>query len=135
MPNRRIERLNEQLKREIAALLRTRIRDPRVAGVTVTNVRTDPDLTLARISVQLGGDEAARQEALTGLEATAPFLRRTLGQELHIRRVPELDFVEDRSLERAARIEALLDEVRPEGGWSEDVDDDDTADSGRDDEA
>jgi ribosome-binding factor A len=119
MAGRRIERLNEQLKRELASLLQTRVRDPRVGSVTVTGVRTAPDLTLARVAVRLGGDPAARREALAGLEAASPFLRRTLGQELRIRRVPELEFQEDASLERAARIDQLLAEVRPEGGWEE----------------
>jgi ribosome-binding factor A len=122
MARRRIERLNEQLKRELAAMLRTRVRDPRVGVVTVTGVRTAPDLTLARVAVRLGGDAAAREEALAGLEAAAPFLRRALGEELHIRRVPELEFREDHGLERAARIEELLDEVRPPGGWDEEDD-------------
>ncbi len=119
MANRRIERLNEQLRRELAELLRTRARDPRLNGVTVTGVRAAPDLTLARVAVQLGGDDAERAAALEGLEASAPFLRHQLGQELHIRRVPELVFQEDRSLERAQRIDELLDQVRPEGGWEE----------------
>jgi ribosome-binding factor A len=117
MARRRIERLNEQLKRELAGLVRTRVRDPRVSGVTVTGVRTAPDLTLARVAVRVAGDAATREEAFAGLEAAAPFLRRTLSEELRIRRVPELVFQEDHTLERAARIEELLDEVRPEGGW------------------
>lgn len=128
MANRRIERLNEQLRRELAELLRTRVRDPRLTGVTVTGVRTAPDLTLARVAVQIGGTDDERAAALEGLEASAPFLRRSIGQELHIRRVPELAFQEDRSLERAQRIEELLDEVRPEGGWSDDDEGDDEGD-------
>lgn len=123
MANRRIERLNEQMRRELAELLRTRVRDPRVAGVTVTGVRTAPDLTLARVAVQIGGSADERAEAMVGLETAAPFLRHSLGQDLHIRRVPELVFQEDRSLARAARIEELLDEVRPDGGWVDEPDD------------
>jgi ribosome-binding factor A len=130
MANRRIERLNEQLKRELAEMLRTRVRDPRVTAVTVTGVRTAPDLTLARVAVHIAGDPASRREALEGLEASTPYLRRSLGQELHIRRVPELVFQEDRSLARAARIEELLDEVRPEGGWVDDEPDGEDGDSG-----
>ncbi len=116
---RRIERLNEQLKRELAVLIRTGIRDPRIAPVTVTAVRTTSDLNLARVLVRLLGTEAEKRDALAGLDRAAPFLRRSLGQELRIRRVPELEFLEDRSLERAARIEELLSEVRPDGGWQE----------------
>jgi ribosome-binding factor A len=119
MASRRVQRLNEQLKRELAVRLRTELRDPRIQGVTVTAVRTAPDLTHARVLVRVLGDDAARGEALQGLDAAAPYLRKALGQALHIRRVPELSFEIDASLERAARIEELLDEVRPEGGWDD----------------
>lgn len=120
MASRRVKRLNEQLKRELAVRLRTELRDPRVQGVTVTGVRTAPDLTHARVMVRVLGDDGARDAALVGLEAATPYLRKAMGQSLRIRRIPELDFEIDASLERAARIEELLDEVRPEGGWDDD---------------
>lgn len=116
---RRIERLNEQLKRELAVLLRTGLRDPRVGTVTVTGVRTTADLDRARVRVRILGSDEEKRLALEGLEHAAPFLRTSLSQVLSIRRVPELHFEEDLSLERAARIEELLSEVRPEGGWTE----------------
>jgi ribosome-binding factor A len=127
---RRIERLNEQLKRELAVLVRTGIRDPRIGPVTVTAVRTTSDLDLARVLVRLLGTDEEKREALVGLARAAPFLRRSLGRELRIRRVPELEFLEDQSLERAARIEELLSEVRPDGGWQEEVDDDEESEGG-----
>lgn len=117
---RRIERLNEQLKREIAVLIQQGVRDPRVAGVTVTAVRATADLDRARVLVRLIGTPDERAEALEGLHQAAPWLRRELGRDLHIRRVPELAFREDVADERAARIEELLAEVRPEGGWDND---------------
>ena len=126
---RRIERLNEQLKRELAVLIRAGLRDPRIQGVAVTAVRTTPDLNLARVLVRLDGTDAEKRATLEGLDRAAPFLRRTLGRELRIRRVPELDFREDVSQERADRIEALLAEVRPEGGWPEDEVDEDGPES------
>lgn len=116
---RRIERLNEQLKRELAVLIQSGLRDPRVVGVTVTAVRTTADLDLARVLVRLSGTDAEKAEALAGLERAAPWLRREMGRELRIRRVPEFAFQEDVAQERAARIEQLLAEVRPDGGWVE----------------
>ena len=117
---RRVERLNAQLQREISALLRREVRDPRVAGVTVTRVAITSDLSIARIFVRtLQGDEAIAS-AIEGLTAAAPFLRRGLAGELHMRRIPELEFREDRSLERAMRIEEILHDVRPDGGWETD---------------
>lgn len=111
MASRRLERLNEQLKREIAGLLRTAVRDPRVGGVTVTGVETAPDLTTARVFVRLGGADSERAACLAGLAAAAPFLRGTMGRSLHVRRIPELHFLEDHSQERAQRIEEILSEV------------------------
>jgi len=125
MATRRIERLNEQLRRELADLLNTRVRDPRVLGVTVTAVRTSSDLTFAHVLVRIAGDASQRAEALAGLEAASPYLRRSLGGTLRIRRVPELGFKVDEALERVARIDELLDQVRPEAGWvAEDEEDD-----------
>lgn len=126
MASRRIERLNEQLRREISVRLRTELRDPRLEPVTVTAVRTAPDLTFARVLIRIAGDEAVRSEALAGLEAAAPRLRRDLGKSLHVRRIPELDFRIDSSMEHAARIEQLLEQVRPADGWVDVADDSDT---------
>jgi ribosome-binding factor A len=126
MASRRIERLNEQLRREISVRLRTELRDPRLEPVTVTAVRTAPDLTFARVLIRIAGDEAIRSEAMAGLEAAAPRLRRDLGKTLHVRRIPELDFRIDSSMEHAARIEELLEQVRPADGWVDDEDDSDT---------
>lgn len=126
MPSKRLARLNEQLKREIAELLRTRVRDPRVELVTVTGVDVSRDLAVAKVFVRLGGEAAGRAESLEGLDAAAPFLRGTLGKILHIRRIPELRFEEDRSLEHARRIEEILAEVdipeeEDDGEGTEDV--------------
>lgn len=118
MSHRRIDRLNEQLKRELAGLIRTRLRDPRVDGVTVTDVRVTSDLSLARVYVRTLGEED-RDACLEGLTAAGPYLRRILGAELKIRRVPELRFTFDERLDQALRIEQILEEVRPDEGWEE----------------
>jgi len=116
MPSKRTARLNEQLKREIAELVRTAVRDPRVGLVSVTAVQVSADLSVARVFVRILGNAEERSEGLEGLQAAAPFIRRALGQELHIRRIPELRFQEDRSMEHAQRIEEILAEVLPEDG-------------------
>lgn len=116
MASKRIARLNEQLKREIAELVRAEVRDPRIGLVSVTGVRVATDLGSARVFVRALGGERERAEALAGLEAAAPFLRRTLGRVMRIRRIPELRFEEDQSLEHARRIEQILSEVLPGDG-------------------
>ncbi|MFO7892973.1 MAG: 30S ribosome-binding factor RbfA [Longimicrobiales bacterium] len=111
MAGHRVERVNEQLKREISRIVVRELKDPRVDAVTVTRVSAAPDLTFARVHVQLMGDEAERQETMEGLEAATPYVRRLLGDRITMRRVPELRFEQDRSLERAMRIEELLSEA------------------------
>ena len=108
MAGHRIKRVNEQLKREISRIVVGEVKDPRVGGVTVTRVSAAPDLTLARVFVQLLGDEAERAETMEGLAAATPFIRSALGQRIRMRRVPELRFERDASLEHAMRIEELL---------------------------
>lgn len=118
---RRLARLNEQLKRELAELIRVDVRDPRVGLVTVTAVEVTNDLSVARVFVQITGNEAEIAEALEGLAAAAPFLRSELGKELTIRRIPELRFQRDASLEHAMRIEKILSDVLPEDDGEEDA--------------
>lgn len=117
---RRIERLNEQFKREITSILLEDVRDPRIGTLTVTGVDVTSDLWLARVHVTLFGDDAERREALAGLEAAAPFIRRALASSLRLRRVPELRFVEDHTQEQASRIEEILRSVLPRDRGAED---------------
>ena len=106
--NRRLARLNQQFRREIAAIIERSVRDPRVRDVVVNSVEVTTDLWLARVYVLVGGDAKDRAEALQGLEAASSFIRGKLGGGLHIRRVPELRFLEDETLARANRIEEIL---------------------------
>lgn len=112
--SKRLKRLNEQLKREISELVRKDVRDPRIGVVTVTAVDVVADLAVAKVYVRTLGTDEERGESLEGLKAAAPYIRRELGQILRIRKVPELRFHEDRSLEHAQRIEEILAEVLPE---------------------
>ena len=112
--SKRRARLNEQLRRELSELIRTQVRDPRVGLVTITGVDIAADLGSARVYVRVVGGSEEMQRSLEGLEAAASFLRTALGRILHVRRVPELRFREDRSYEGAARIEHVLSEVLPE---------------------
>lgn len=111
---RRIARLAEQLRRELSEMIRTQVRDPRVGAVTITGVQVTADLGVARVFVRCvgGGEELAR--SLEGLQAAAPFLRTALGKVLHVRRVPELRFQEDRSYAGAQRVEEILADVLPD---------------------
>ena len=111
MVTKRLARLNEQLKREISELVHRKVRDPRVGPATITSVEIAGDLSSARVYVRAQNTNDGLRESLVGLEAAAGFLRRELGRSLHLRRVPELRFQQDHSLDQARRIEEILSDV------------------------
>lgn len=113
---RRVRRLNQLLREELSRLIRREVKDPRVGLVTVTDVEVSPDLEHATVYVRTVEADRPMEELLAGLRSAGGYLRHTLGKELHLRRIPELRFEEDRSLERARRIEALLEEALEDGG-------------------
>lgn len=107
----RTQRVNQLLKEEISRLLLRDVKDVRIGTVTVTDVQASADLKHARVYVQVPGDDDRKAEALKGLSSAAGFIRSCLGRELRIRRAPQLEFVVDRTQERAARIGQLLAEI------------------------
>jgi ribosome-binding factor A len=112
-PSRRPDQVAETVRQAITdALARGEVRDPRVGLVTVTEVRVTRDLGHATVLVAIPGDEAERQRALEGLRSAAGFLRTKAARTLSTRTVPELHFELDRGLENAARIDALLGELK-----------------------
>lgn len=108
--HRRVERLNEQFRRELMDILSNEVRDPRVGALTVTQVEVTPDLYHAKVYLT-SLDPETRSASLEGLDAAAPFIRREIGRRLHIRRAPELHFTWDETLANAQRIERLLSEA------------------------
>lgn len=118
--SRRLERLNEQIKREVSDILRSEVKDPRIGLVTVTEARVSADLSIARLYVRgLGTDE---EELFAGLRKATAYIRRELGKRLSVRHVPELRFEADRALEHALHIEKLLSEVLPHDDAESDPD-------------
>lgn len=115
----RTARLGEQIRRELAELIRDEVRDPRVGMVSLTEVRVARDLSNAKIYFTRLGEDSERATSVSALNRAAGFLRHELGARLNIRKVPELHFVYDESIERGAHMEALigsLPENRPPDG-------------------
>ncbi len=113
--NRRPDRVAEAIREEVATFLTDGVKDPRVRGlVTITGVDITRDLRHAKIFVSILGDDAARRETLDGLAAMAGHLRGHIGRALRLRSAPELAFKYDQSVNYAARIETLLEQVRQE---------------------
>ena len=131
---RRTDRINEQLREEISLLVRDGVRDPRVSLATITAVQTSPELDHAKVYFTALGSDDERKELLAGLRSAAPYIRQQLGQRLHMRRIPELHFEQDRVLEEAQRIEQLLREALPDDRRAETPPDSSLAAPGKDDE-
>ena len=108
--SRRVSRISSLIKREVSQMLLYDIKDDRVGAgmVSVTDVQVSGDLQHAKIFVSIYGTEAAKIETMEGLQSSAGFVRRELGQRVRLRRTPEIAFLEDSSIERGDRILNLL---------------------------
>lgn len=111
--HRRSERVAEGIREEVATFLAEDAKDPRIIGlVTVTGVDVTRDLRHAKVFVSIMGSDVERQATLEGLDSAASHLRARIGRALRLRVAPEITFRYDDSVARAAKIEALLAELR-----------------------
>ncbi|HXF77841.1 MAG TPA: 30S ribosome-binding factor RbfA [Usitatibacter sp.] len=114
MSTARHARIADQIQRELAELIRTEVRDPRVGMVTLTGVEVSRDQSHAKVFFTVMGPEGAVRDATEGLSRAAGFLRSQLAHRLTTRSVPELHFEHDESVERGIRLTRLIDEaVKP----------------------
>ncbi len=110
---RRADRVGEAVREEVAAFLTRDAKDPRLTGlVTVTAVEMARDLRHAMIFVSVMGDDAAKASTIEALSGMAPHLRGRVGRALRLQFAPEITFKIDQSVQRAARIETLLAEIK-----------------------
>ncbi|NLW07382.1 MAG: 30S ribosome-binding factor RbfA [Clostridia bacterium] len=112
----RNQRVAEQMKKEIAQVLRDELKDPRleVGLVTVTGVELSNDLRYAKVYVSIYGNENHKVQAMEGLKRAASFVRREIGQRLSLRYTPEITFKLDSSIEHGDHINRLLSRVKAE---------------------
>jgi len=105
---RRPEKVAEHVREEIAQIVGYELDDPRVAIVTVTDVRMSGNLREARVFVTLSGTDDEAASALKALRKAAPYVRRQLAINLNLRHAPEIHFIRDTVEEKAARVDELL---------------------------
>jgi ribosome-binding factor A len=117
MTSDRMRRVDEAIRQVIGDAVAGALKDPRVGFVTVTDVKTSPDLRHARVYVSVLGDgghasaPAQREDTLAGLRSAHGFLQGCVARELRLKRTPTLEFAYDDTTDRALRVEALLDEI------------------------
>lgn len=108
----RTRRIGEQIRRDLAQLIRDEIGDdPRMVMISITGVEVTRDLSQAKVYVTMLGDVAERAEVVERLNQAAPMLRRELGRKMHIRSVPRLSFIYDEVVERGARLSSLISDA------------------------
>lgn len=125
---KRASRVADQIRMEVAEILMRKSKDPRLASVTVTDVKLTDDLRLARVYVTTGADGQHEALALTGLASAAGFIRAELGRRVHLRYTPELIFEKDISGPRGDRILTLLEQVEADDRAKADVESESAAD-------
>ncbi len=104
----RMRRVDEALREVLGDAVSGDLKDPRIGFVTVTDVKTSPDLRHARVFVSVLGDDAARAASVEGLQSAHGLLQRRIATELRLKRTPTLTFVPDDTARNAARLEELL---------------------------
>jgi ribosome-binding factor A len=115
MPGYRVQKAASFIRDELIKLLQEEVHDPRVSGVTVTEVSLSPDRRVARVYITNFGSEDEMQTALEGLRSCKGLLRHEISQLLHWNFAPELDFRLDESWNYGQRIDALLAQLNQTG--------------------
>ena len=111
--SQRLQKINDEIKKEAAEVLRAELKDPRVSAMTtVTSAQTTSDLKQCKIFVSVLGDDGAKKEAMDGLRNAAPYLRKMLAMRVNLRNTPEITFVLDESLEYGMKMDKLFKEIK-----------------------
>ncbi len=107
----RIDRISEEVKRELSLVIRD-LKDPRLSAmVSVVAVRVTKDLKFAKAYISILGDEKTKKDGLAALKSAAGFIRKEIGHRLNLRNTPEFTFVEDDSIAYGAHINEILKDL------------------------
>ncbi|MCK9478320.1 MAG: 30S ribosome-binding factor RbfA [Firmicutes bacterium] len=116
MSANRINRINEEVKKEVSAIIR-QLKDPRIAQMTsVVGVDVTKDMKWCKIYVSVLGDSTQQQNTIDGLKNAAGFVRKEIGSRIGLRYTPEVIFKLDHSIEHGAHINKILDKINKNGG-------------------
>jgi ribosome-binding factor A len=119
------DRVAGRIRQILSVLILREVSDPRLQGLTVTEVEIDSELMYARVYVNALGEEERMPEIMGALKQAKGFLRREVGKRLSLRRVPDMGFYWDESLDRGARMDMLLNQLEiPPKPKDDSVDDD-----------
>ena len=110
-------RINMEVQRELANIIRGGIKDPRISPMTtVVAVEVAPDLKTAKAYISVLGDKEAQENTLKGLKSAEGYTRRELARSVNLRNTPEIKFVVDQSIEYGVAMSKLINDVRANDG-------------------
>lgn len=110
----RVGRVGEQIKKELSQIIQTDVKDPRIGFITVTAVDVTNDLSQAKVFLSVLGTEDEKDDSLKALAKATGFIRSELGKRIRLRKVPELLFKMDTSIDYSSRIESLIQQINKE---------------------
>lgn len=110
----RVNRVAEQMKKELSDIISRRLKDPRVGFVTVTDVEVTGDLQQATVFITVLGDEEKKAATIKALEKATGFIRSEIGSRIRLRKTPEIFFKFDESIDYGNRIEKIIADLRRE---------------------
>lgn len=124
MPKHRMDRINEEMKKEVAEIIRNEVRDPRIkAMVSVTGVNVTADLKYAKIYLSIFGiNKDEEKETLAALNKAKGFIRKRLSSTVNLRNTPELTLIEDTTIDYGMHIDGLLRDLAPKPDTSQALD-------------
>ncbi|HEX21168.1 MAG TPA: 30S ribosome-binding factor RbfA [Actinobacteria bacterium] len=108
----RLARVKKNIKEAVGMMLELEIKDPRIGFTTITDVDISADLRHCKVFFSTLGEAEDHQRALAGLQSASGFIRGELGKHLRMKYTPEIEFIFDNSVERGARIEEILNNIK-----------------------
>ena len=112
--SKRVNRVAEQMKKELGEIILQKLKDPRIGFITVTDVEVTGDLQNATIFISVLGSDAEKDATLKGLNKAKGFIRTEIGKRMRLRVTPEIEFEFDESIAYGNRIQTLLTQVNNE---------------------
>jgi ribosome-binding factor A len=109
----RIDRINQEIKKELSSLIKNQLKDPRISELmSITDVKVTNDLRYAKVYISVYGENEKQQETIKGLESSAGFLRREVGKNIKLRYTPELLFEVDNSIQYGMHIDSIIKDIK-----------------------
>lgn len=116
MSRYRLDRISEEIRKEVSSIIRNNVKDPRISDMaTIVKVVTSSDLSTAKLYVSVLGSDEERESSMLGLKKAAGYIRKELGKRLDIRHIPDLVFILDKSIDYSIEIAKKLEEISKAG--------------------